>query len=156
MKKLLLAALLVMVALAAFGCFKHTFTVGAGAPNGQVVYDKWHSHWLFGIIGDNDVDIKKLCPSGDATIHNEISFVNGLIGAFVGIIYYPTTVTVQCRGGRADATINLTVEQMAQIVADPGFLYLVEEVAPESMSNARLAQQNAMNYLSNVRTAQAH
>jgi len=159
MKKLLICAILVLAALAIVGCFKHTFTVGDGAPNGQVVYDAWHAHWLFGIINSDiteNINLKQVCPSGDATIHEEISFINGLIGALIGVIYYPTTVTIRCRGGRGEATLDLTVEQAAQIVADPGFLYLVEEVAPERMNDARLAQQNAINYLSGVRTAQLH
>jgi hypothetical protein len=154
-KKYLFAVLLLAVVLALVGCFKHTFTVGNGAPEGAVVYDHWHSHWLFGIIGEENVDVHKLCPSGNATIHEETTFVNGLIGAFIGLIYYPTTVTIRCHGGRADATINLTTAQMAALVADPGFISLVEEVAPERVRDARLAQQNAKVYLQNTRLAQA-
>ena len=36
--------------LAGAGCYRHTYTVGAGAPAGPLVYDHWHHHWLWGII----------------------------------------------------------------------------------------------------------
>jgi hypothetical protein len=83
----------------ATGCFHHSYTVGNGAPNGQVVYSKWHSHWLFAIIGEDNVDVLKVCPSGNATVRNDVSALNGLIGLIIGIVYYPTTVEVFCDVG---------------------------------------------------------
>lgn len=147
MKKMLILVVVLTFAFAASGCFKHTFDVGAGAPNGKEVYSSWHSHWLFGIIGDKKVDVKDLCPSGDATIHNEISFLNGLVGAFVGVIYYPTTVKVTCKGGGKSAELQLDKNEMAAIVANPGFLHYVADVAPEMMARAEQASKNAQAYL---------
>ena len=63
------------------------------------MYSKWHSHWLFAIIGEDNVDVLKVCPSGNATVRNDVSFLNGLVGVIIGIIYYPTTVEVFCDGG---------------------------------------------------------
>ena len=142
MKKVLILVLSLALIFVLTGCFKHTFTVGKGAPGGKVVYKEWHSHWLYGIIGEKNVELDKLCPSGNATIHEKTSFVNGLIGALIGIIYYPTTVTIECaEGGRTE--IELTTEQMAQIATDPSFLAFVEEVAPERMDDALVAMDNA-------------
>ncbi|MDP8223651.1 MAG: hypothetical protein P9L99_09850 [Candidatus Lernaella stagnicola] len=147
MKKFVLIVLVVaVIALFTTGCFKHTFDVGKGATSGQTVYSKWHSHWLFGIIGDDTVDVKKLCPSGNATIHNEISFVNGLIGAFVGIVYYPTTVTIKCRSGKK-AEVELNAEEAAALITDPNFIYIVDEVAPGMRDQAELAITNAENFM---------
>jgi hypothetical protein len=95
-KTMVLGLLAVMVL--ATGCFHHSYTVGNGAPNGRVVYSKWHSHWLFAIIGEDKVDVSKLCPSGNATVRNDVTFINGLIGVLIGIVYYPTTVEVFCDG----------------------------------------------------------
>lgn len=81
------------------GCFHHSYTTGTGAPNGNIVYSEWHSHFLFAIIGDDTVDVKRLCPSGNATIRNDVTFLNGLIGVLIGIIYYPTTVEIRCDEG---------------------------------------------------------
>ena len=55
-------------------------------------------HWLFAIIGEDNVDVSKLCPSGNATVRNDVTFINGLIGVLIGIVYYPTTAEVFCDG----------------------------------------------------------
>ncbi|HPQ71686.1 MAG TPA: hypothetical protein PKW95_21355 [bacterium] len=146
MKKVMILVLALAMLFVVTGCFKHTFTVGKGGDGGKMVYEKWHSHWLFGIIGDENVNVKKLCPSGNATIHEEITFVNGLIGAFVGLVYYPTSVEIECAGG-GRAEIELNADQVAQIVSDPDFLYFVEDVAPEKMADAQTATANAQSYL---------
>jgi len=103
----------------ATGCFKHSFTAGTGGNvNGEAAYSKWHSHWLFGIIGETDVNLKEICPSGNATIKDEHTFVNGLIGALIGAVWHPTTVEVYCGEGQA-ARIELSPEQMRAIAALP-------------------------------------
>jgi len=138
--------LVAFLSVTTVGCFKHTYNVGAGGEGGKEVYSEWHAHWLFGIIGDENVNVKKYCPSGNATIKNKITFVNGLIGAIIGLVYYPTTVTIQCKkGGRA--TIELTPDQMAKIALDPNFLDFVEDVDPSLVPDARIAQQSAKLYL---------
>lgn len=86
------------------GCYHHSYTTGTGAPNGHLVYSEWHSHFLFAIIGDDTVDTKRLCPSGNATIRNDVTFLNGLVGVLIGVIYYPTTVEVWCADGGAPAS----------------------------------------------------
>lgn len=93
------SAVIISLALLCGACMHHSYTVGGGAPNGRVVYERWHAHWLFGIIGEDNVDVNAVCPSGNATVRNDITFVNGLIGALVGVIYYPTTVVVYCADG---------------------------------------------------------
>jgi len=127
-----LRSLVIASALLLGACMHHSYTVGSGAPNGRVVYEKWHAHWLFGIIGEDNVDVNAVCPSGNATVRNDITFVNGLIGALVGIIYYPTTVVVYCADGPAagaPTSILLTPEQKLKIVAAPEFAQWVAEVA---------------------------
>jgi len=92
--KLVLVMAILMVATV--GCFKHTYQIGAGAPDGDLVYDAWHSHWVFGIIGDETVNVSEVCASGNATIHDEVSFVNGLIASLIGFVWAPTSVTITC------------------------------------------------------------
>ena len=147
MRKLVVVLMLVaFLSVTTVGCFKHTYTVGKGGDNGKDVYSEWHAHWLFGIIGDENVNLKKYCPSGNATIKEQITFVNGLIGALIGLIYYPTTVKIECKmGGRA--AIELTPQQMAQIALDANFLDFVEDVNPALLPDARLAQQSAKLFL---------
>jgi len=124
------------------GCFRHTFVAGAGAPDGRLIYNHWHHHWIFGLIGEEPIQLAELCPSGNATIHEETSFLNGLIAALIGIIYSPTTVTVRCDDGRM-SEIELDAEQVSRIVHDPGFLAWVERDAPWRLEEVRMALARA-------------
>jgi hypothetical protein len=131
-----------LVAIAVFaGCYEHTYTVGAGAPNGGLVYHHWRNHWLWGLVSPaQEQAIAEVCPSGNATIHEEVSFLNGLVSALTSGIYSPTSVTVRCdRGGSAD--LGLSGDEIADIVSDPKFLDWVGAVTPEHLGAARLAQQ---------------
>jgi Bor protein len=92
------APLAVALALLGAGCFHHVYHVGTGAPAAPMVYNSWHNHFLFGIIGEDAVDVSRLCPSGNATIRNDITPINGVICVLIGVIYCPTTVEVHCAG----------------------------------------------------------
>lgn len=131
--------LIVIISVAcifATSCWKHTFTVGAGAVDGQQVYKKWHHHFLFGLIGDTNVDVRKVCPSGNATIKDQHSFVNGLIQGLTLGIYGPTTAKVYCDDGK-QAKIELSGEQVSEIVTDPRFLWIVNDYAPDRLSEVQ-------------------
>lgn len=135
------AILTLFVAFTLAGCFQHTFTVGDGAPTGEIVYKHWHHHWLFGLIRptmQRDVALAKFCPSGNATIHEEVTFLNGLINGLIGVIYSPTTVTIQCDDGTM-AEVELSGDDISALVHDPLFLQVVEDVVPERLAEARTA-----------------
>ena len=120
------------------GCYEHTFHTGTGAPQGPVVYDDWHNHWLGGLIGEEELDIDALCPSGNATIHDEQTFLNGLVSALTSGIYAPTTVTVRCARGRT-ADVELSEATVIGIVDHPAFLQRVDRLLPERASAAGAA-----------------
>ena len=122
------------------GCYEHTYTVGQGAPAGPVVYEEWHNHWLGGLIGEKNLDVELLCPSGNATIHNEQTFLNGLVSALTVSIYTPTTVKIRCESGRS-AEIDLSKEQILAIVTSSAFLERVESVMPGRLQEAQLGVQ---------------
>lgn len=109
------------LALSATACFKHSYTVGTGGNTSHdPAYTKWHSHFLYGIIGEKDVAVREVCPSGNGTVKDEVSFVNGLVGALIGIVYYPTTVEVYCAdGGGKAAMLTLSPATMRAIAIDP-------------------------------------
>lgn len=141
MKRLTAPVLLVGLCLILTGCFKHTYQIGAGAPEGEIVYKHWHHHWLFGLIRpelQKQLDLDKFCPSGNATVHEEQSFVNGLVNALIGIVYSPTTVTIRCDDG-AQASIELDEEQVARLVRDPLFPLAVDQIAPERREEVTMA-----------------
>jgi len=134
-------SLLLAIALLATGCFQHTFTIGTGAANGELVYKAWHHHWLFGLIRpeyQEDVLVNKLCASGNATIHKETTFLNGLIDVLIGVIYSPTTVTITCADG-SKTSIELEEQEVSDIVTDPLFMEIIASRLPERLAEAETA-----------------
>ncbi len=125
---------LVMVAT---GCFEHTFTVGQGAPTGPVVYREWQSQWLGGLIGERNLDSGALCPSGNLTIHDEQSFLNGLVSVLTAGIYTPTTVTIRCDTGQS-VDVALTEGEVTAILAAPAFMLRVQKLVPDRLEEAQL------------------
>ncbi len=136
---------LLLTALVVTACYEHTYTVGTGAPEGRLVYDHWQNHWLGGLIGEETVDIAEICPSGNATIHDEQTFLNGLVSALTAGIYSPTEVKVRCRGGRG-ARIELSETQIQRIVRAPEFLDRVEAIAPERLEEAIAGVQELFDF----------
>ena len=151
-KSLCLSVIVVVACAGATSCWKHTYTVGVGAPEGQQVYKKWHSHFLFGLIGDKNVDVTALCPSGNATVKDQHSFVNQIIQALTIGIYGPTTVRVYCDDGK-QAKLELNGEQVSEIVNDPRFLWVVNDYAPERLFEVRTALRSVKESPRAARTA---
>ena len=128
-------------ALALVGCYQHTIQVGAGAPRGRIVYDHWTHHWLWGLVSPSeDIYLSDLCPSGNATIRGEATFLNGLVSALTSGIYSPTTVTVRCASGGSE-DLELDEDAVEEIVSDPAFLDWVGAVSPELLEKATEAQR---------------
>lgn len=126
------------------GCYEHTYSIGTGAPAGAIVYDEWKHHWLAGLISpSHEMDIQTMCPSGNVTIHNEQTFLNGLVSGLTGGIYSPTTVKVRCDlGGSAD--LDLGRGEIEGIVLNSRFLERVEELTPELLAEASEARAAAL------------
>lgn len=124
------------VALATAGCLEHTYDIGTGAPVAPVVYDEWHHHWLGGLIGERQLDIDSHCPSGNATVHDEQSFLNGLVAMLTSGIYMPTTVTIRCDDAQ-QADVELDEGVVMTILSSPIFLDRVEKVVPDRFDEAR-------------------
>ena len=123
----MMAAMGLIVVVA--GCYEHTYTVGAGAPAGPVVYGEWQHHWLGGLIGERTHELGELCPSGNATIHDEQTFLNGLVTFLTSGIYTPTTVTIRCSTGQS-AQLQLSRKEIVSIVTAPAFRERLETVLP--------------------------
>ena len=125
------------VVVIAAGCYEHTYYIGAGSPpEGAIVYDHWRHHWIGGLISpDHEMELAEVCPSGNATIKNEVTFLNGLVSALTTGIYSPTTVKVRCVTGR-DADLGFDEGEVSEIVSDPAFLDWVEAVSPDLLEEA--------------------
>ena len=153
-KSVLVFTLVLVCIVGLSGCFRHNFTVGAGAPDGKEIYRHWHHHWIFGLVGEQNLDIATLCPSGNATIHEETTFLNGVIDVLIGIIYSPTTVTVRCDDG-VTAEIELDEEVIDRIAADPIFAVMVAELVPERLGEVQVALNRWRRSATEVRLASA-
>jgi hypothetical protein len=147
--------------------------VGSGGNlNADAKYSSWESHWFFGMIGESSVDIKQVCPSGNATIKDRISFLNGLIGTFTGLVWHPSTVEVYCgsdgaaapaaaapaadeKPAAAEATskLELTPDQMRRIALDPRTMQWANTVsrmkAAELQAAIEVYQQRTQNVAKN-------
>lgn len=86
------------LALAAFlgtGCYHQIVQTGLAA--GPTVIDKqWVPGWLWGLVANDDVDVRRDCPMGVATVETEQSFVNGLAILVTLGIYTPQHVRITC------------------------------------------------------------
>jgi hypothetical protein len=132
-----------LVSVMSIGCYKHVFVIGAGAPTGQMIYDHWENFWIAGLIGEKEVTVAQLCPSGNATIEAKQTFLNGLVSALTSGIYTPTTLRIRCQDGR-QAALPLTSEDVERIVSDARFSAWVAENAPDLAGAVRAAQEKPL------------
>jgi hypothetical protein len=88
---------LVVVATAT-GCYKASFRTGQ--PGGGATHSKKVSHFLWGAAGGGEVDANAVCPDGVAGISEQKSFVDLLLSGLTGYLYSPTSVEIECAGGR--------------------------------------------------------
>ncbi len=130
-----------MLVLTVAGCYEHTITVGAGAPHAPVVLDQWEHFWIAGLIGHVDVDVERMCPSGNATVIAKQTFLNGLVSALTSGIYTPTTLRVRCENGRR-ADVDLNAADVEALVTDASFAGWVRAVAPDRMDEVVAAQES--------------
>jgi hypothetical protein len=92
-----LALALVAGALTAGGCYKATFKTGL--PPGGGVHDTKVTHFVWGLAGGGDVDVKAICPGGVSAVHTEKSFVDLLLASITANLNSPTSVQIECAGG---------------------------------------------------------
>lgn len=57
--------------------------------------------FLWGLIGESNVFLDQICPSGVAWFQSRHTFVDGLIGTFTIGLVHPLTVEVVCSDGQA-------------------------------------------------------
>ena len=115
-----LVGLVLVIFVGVVGCHRHSFVVGSGGNlNVAPKYSHWHAHWLFGLIGEETVEAKSVCPSGNATVKDQMSFLNGLVALFIGIVYSPTEVEIFCDDSGRSAKLMLSPEQMQKLALRP-------------------------------------
>src|SRR5512138_3053865 len=114
MKRLGRAALLAAM-LGAAGCYKATFIRDPSVVKG-VEHDKWVDYWLWGLVNEQEIDVKQFCPDGRvAQVVTGGDFLSGLVNFVTLGIYSPRKVFVTCAtDGRA---LQLELDEQGKLVA---------------------------------------
>src|SRR5688572_19463480 len=82
--------------LATSGCYKATFYKNASVVKGTE-HEEWTDFFVFGMVGTEQLDVKKFCANGDAAVIRTGSNVGtGVIGVLTIGIYTPRKVYVTC------------------------------------------------------------
>lgn len=86
---------LALVLFLGTGCFHQIVQTGNPA-SGTIIDKPFVNGWLWGLVPNNPVDVRKECPMGVAVVETETSFVNGLVSAITIGIYTPQHVHITC------------------------------------------------------------
>jgi hypothetical protein len=81
------------------GCFTVSYQTKL-APGGEYKEDRG-DFFLWGLVGDKEINLKSLCPAGVSRWKSQQTFVDGLLGIVTLGIYTPRHITVECTGGKA-------------------------------------------------------
>jgi hypothetical protein len=107
---------LLLCAVALGGCYRATFIRDPDAVRGAE-HDKWASFFLWGLVGEETLDVHQYCPDGRvAEVQTQANFWNGLVGLVTIGIYAPRTVYVTCSAG-SRAQLQLDADPQGRPVA---------------------------------------
>ena len=87
------------IVLALGGCARATIREPELAPQGT--HRAWTHTFLWGLVGDSEVDVRYYCPAKPARVKTGGDAASTLIGLATLGIYLPRVVTVTCSAPRA-------------------------------------------------------
>ena len=97
--------LLAIAPLALQGCYKATFIKPSIPPGSQV--EQWTDHYLFGLIGHEEVDVRLFCPGEVASIRTGGNVATDLVTVLTLGIYSPRKVYVTCAGSAGSPRLTV-------------------------------------------------
>jgi hypothetical protein len=107
---------LLLCAFALGGCYRATFISNPQVVKG-VEHDKWNHFFIFGLVGEENLDVRQFCADGRvAEVNTQETFLNGLVTLLTIGIYAPRTVYVTCAAGSA-ARLELDADPQGRPVA---------------------------------------
>jgi len=122
---------LALVAFLGTGCFHQIVQTGQAA--GPTVIDKqWVPGWLWGLVANDDVDVRRECPMGVATVETEQSFVNGLVAVVTIGIYTPQHVRITCASRSASLPAGMRELTIPVGATNDAALEIVRQAIQES------------------------
>ncbi len=96
------------------GCY--TVSYQTKVPGSGVYKEQRGDYFLWGLVGQQHVFLKQLCPDGVSRWRSQQTFVDGLLGVVTLGIYIPRHVTVECAGA---ATHSLRLDDdLARALAE--------------------------------------
>ncbi|MHB8878978.1 MAG: Bor/Iss family lipoprotein [Myxococcaceae bacterium] len=84
------------VGLLLAGC--QTVSYRTNLAGGGKRYEEPASYFLWGLVGEKVVDLRRICPGGVARWKNQQSAVDAILGWISLGIYVPRTIVVECAG----------------------------------------------------------
>lgn len=91
-----LRAVLAMATLTAFaGCYNVTYVAKTRTP-AAAMYEEDMKFFLFGVVGEHDIQTAQRCPSGLAKVHTKQTAVDVLLSIVTIGIYTPRTAQITC------------------------------------------------------------
>lgn len=93
---------------------KNTYLTGApiGAEQKQKA-----NFYLFGLIGEEDIDLNQVCPNGVARVQNVTNVGDCLLAGVTINIYTPRTVKVSCAAGNAYELVPHVEAGVTEVIA---------------------------------------
>ena len=95
MRRTVLASL---AALALAGC--HVVRYDTGRPASPRVVTIPMNFFVWGLVGDQVVDLDAACPEGAARWQNRATATNAIVDVLTIGLWSPRTVTIECAEGR--------------------------------------------------------
>ena len=94
------------------GCSKVTYQT----PNPHdEIHIKRQTFFLYGLIGDHNIDLKEVCPHGVSLIQQRITGVDFAISFFTLALVNPLTVEIRCQ--KRDAHVDLFSPDLYPLIA---------------------------------------
>ncbi|MBI5507785.1 MAG: hypothetical protein HY903_03420 [Deltaproteobacteria bacterium] len=115
-RPLILGVTLLGVGALSSACASYTLSLKSARPASGKVSDEKVAHLLWG-MGEQSVDLDKICPQGVTNITAQRSGGDTMVGSFTGGIYQPMTVKISCAGGSAQLTPPVEDERPVEKVA---------------------------------------
>lgn len=89
-------ALCLLAGMSLSGCYAVRYQTRL--PAGGSTHRQWLNYYLFGLVGQHDIDLDQVCPQGVHAWRTEAAAI-GLLDLVTLGIYSPRTVTIECAPG---------------------------------------------------------
>lgn len=83
-----------LAAIATTGCYKATFVAERDAMARQTTHEQWTEHYLFGLVGKEDHDVREWCRDGAAMVRTGGNVATVAVTVLTLGIYAPRKVYV--------------------------------------------------------------